>query len=249
MKNIFGISFILCLFIISCKKYPGEGGTALIRGKVFAKNVFNKYMPITADDAEADYDVYILYGENKTPSDRVKTGPDGTFEFRYLRKGNYTIYAYSADTSLLYSTKEITIQKKVEIKSRKVEVLLDTIKIYQHPDKNGTCSIKGRVYARNLNSSFSYVHNSGYMPDIDVYISYSGGGGYDDRVVTDANGYFIFKGLRKGKYKIFSFCKLPVYPTNLEPRTSLTGYIESVVNIECNVNNKELVIEDLKVNI
>ena len=60
---------------------------------------------------------------------------------------------------------------------------------------------------------------------------------------------FIFKGLKKGKYKIFAFCKVPVSPTNLEPRTSLAGFIESSVNVDCLENNKEFVLEDIKVNI
>ena len=188
MKNYLSIICILSILILSCRKYPGEGGANSIKGKVFAKNVFNKSAPITFDDFESDCDVYIKYGDDITPSDRIKTSPDGTFEFKYLRKGKYTVYTYSADTSILYSSREIIIQKKIELINRKEQCNVGDIVIYKFPDKNGSCSIKGRVYARNLNSSFSYVHNSGYMPDINVYICYSNESGYDDRTVTDING-------------------------------------------------------------
>ena len=43
-----------------------------------------------------DQDVYLIYGsENTFYDDDVKTSYDGSFEFRYLQKGDYQIFAYS----------------------------------------------------------------------------------------------------------------------------------------------------------
>ena len=43
--------------------------------------------------------VYIIYGGDESYGDRVKTSYDGTYEFKYLREGNYKIYVYSKDST------------------------------------------------------------------------------------------------------------------------------------------------------
>ena len=43
-----------------------------------------------------DQEVFIIYGQqNNTHDDDVNTSYDGTFEFKYLNKGNYEIFVYS----------------------------------------------------------------------------------------------------------------------------------------------------------
>ncbi|MEZ4798864.1 MAG: hypothetical protein R2809_03610 [Flavobacteriales bacterium] len=98
---IFLATIVAMVFIASCTKEEGEGGYATIKGKI------NKdYRLIPANSATyqytvaaADEDVYIVYGDNVSPSDRIWTNYDGEFEFKNLRKGNYTIYVYSEDTT------------------------------------------------------------------------------------------------------------------------------------------------------
>lgn len=46
-----------------------------------------------------DAEVFIIYGDNVSPDDRVFTNPDGDYAFNWLRSGEYTIYVYSEDTS------------------------------------------------------------------------------------------------------------------------------------------------------
>ena len=41
-----------------------------------------------------DTRVFIIYGDNDFYDDDVRTGPNGNFEFRWLRKGKYTVYTY-----------------------------------------------------------------------------------------------------------------------------------------------------------
>jgi len=94
LKRLLLLSCIICLF--SCQKEPGEGGNSSITGKVVTK-VFNletfefDYLPI------ADRRVYILYGleENRGIDEDTNTSYDGSFQFDYLREGEYRIFTYS----------------------------------------------------------------------------------------------------------------------------------------------------------
>lgn len=90
--------FIILILTFSCKKPPGPGGSSSIIGKVTmyfydaSTNTFSKKYPA------ADVEVYIIYGNEVSYGDRIRTDYEGDFEFKYLRKGDYTIYVYSTDT-------------------------------------------------------------------------------------------------------------------------------------------------------
>lgn len=96
MKNTFLILLTL-IGMYSCKKDAGVGGTGTIKGKVQVKDYNGNVFTGNIFDG-ADYDVYIIYGgENSFYDDKITTSYDGSFEFRYLRKGDYKIFVYSQD--------------------------------------------------------------------------------------------------------------------------------------------------------
>ncbi|HEX5002645.1 MAG TPA: hypothetical protein VFW78_09105 [Bacteroidia bacterium] len=112
--RIFLASLVL-LFIISCKKDAGSGGNSSIKGYIHVKDYDAFLITLQGEYDGADEDVYIIYGDDISYADRVKSGPDGVFEFKYLRKGNYKVYVYSADTSLAGKVavlKDVTISAK-----------------------------------------------------------------------------------------------------------------------------------------
>ena len=88
---------ILSLGIGSCSKPAGQGGDSKITGKVWVKNYNSTFTLLNQEYPGADVDVYIIYGNEATYGDKISCGPDGVFEFPYLRKGSYRIYAYSKD--------------------------------------------------------------------------------------------------------------------------------------------------------
>ena len=87
--------------LTSCVRTPGEGGRASITGSVDLVRRVQLNNPSSNDDtiAAVDTEVFILYGDNVSPDDRVFTNPDGDFAFNWLRTGDYTLYVYSEDTS------------------------------------------------------------------------------------------------------------------------------------------------------
>jgi hypothetical protein len=123
---------IACLLVTSCNNDPGEGGRASIQGKVFVHTV-------ACDDTLAssygiDEEVYIIAGDDPSYFERVRTGPDGTFWFPYLRKGEYEVYALSEPNGCDDPFGPLTaVSVFVEIEDRKEEFVTSDIVITKQP--------------------------------------------------------------------------------------------------------------------
>ena len=97
IKNTLIISFFLS--ITSCTKTEGIGGRASIKGKIIVNNINVLGQVIDSYDAQRQ-DVFIIYGnDNDTYNDDFKTSFDGSFEFKFLNKGNYEIFTFSECSS------------------------------------------------------------------------------------------------------------------------------------------------------
>lgn len=130
MKNKFFLFISLVTILYSCKKEAGEGGDSSIKGTIWVKDYNASFTTLLGEYAGTDEDVYIIYGDNISYGDKIKASPDGGFEFKYLRKGSYTIYVYSKDNTLTSASGKITISKKVEITDKKQKVDAGQIIIY-----------------------------------------------------------------------------------------------------------------------
>lgn len=101
--------------IMSCSKIEGGGGAATLKGSVLGKK-YNAVGNVIAEYPLAKHDVFIIYGTSTTYfDDKIETSYDGTFEFRHLQPGNYTIFSYSKaptdPSGNVTVLKEITISK------------------------------------------------------------------------------------------------------------------------------------------
>lgn len=86
---------VLILLVLSsafsCKKEEGEGGQARILGKVYSYDV-NKSMQHTDSGYIADARVFISYGTDGMVDKDTRTSFDGSFEFKWLQPGDYTVW-------------------------------------------------------------------------------------------------------------------------------------------------------------
>ena len=119
----------LLIGLQSCKKEAGSGGTSSIWGKVKVKDYNDTFTTLLEEYYAQDIDVFIIYGDDKSYSDHNRTGYDGTYEFKYLRPGNYKIYVYSKDSSL-QTNAMIPIIREVTISKGKEEVEVPEITIF-----------------------------------------------------------------------------------------------------------------------
>lgn len=115
-------AFLWCsvLLLSGCSKEPGEGGLASIQGKVYVLEYNGNCSELRNEYYGIDEEVYIIAGDDPSYFERVRTGPDGTFWFPYLRKGRYEVYAISEDCEA--PGLETTVSIRVEIEERKQQV-------------------------------------------------------------------------------------------------------------------------------
>ena len=100
--NVFSLLIItaLVIFLFGCEKNEGQGGTSTIKGKVLVHDFDASFQAVVDTYPAVDEDVYIIYGDDhSTYDDHYKTSFDGTFEFKFLQKGKYKIFAYSKDST------------------------------------------------------------------------------------------------------------------------------------------------------
>lgn len=137
MKSIHLQLFSICFLLLfsTCKKEAGQGGTSSIKGKVHAKYYDKDFYSLASTSYAPDIDVFIIYGDESVFGERQRTTYDGTYEFKYLRKGKYKIYAYSRDSTGLYKNQvnkyspEVAIIKNVDIKKSKQTIEVPDIHI------------------------------------------------------------------------------------------------------------------------
>lgn len=122
---------ILTLVITSCKKPAGVGGKSSIRGTIWVEDWNAGFTVKNGEYAGYDEDVYIIYGDDVSYSDKTKANYNGEYEFKYLRKGKYKVYVYSKDKTLVSVSSDISIVKEVEITDKKGVKTVEQITIYK----------------------------------------------------------------------------------------------------------------------
>jgi len=135
MKKCLSILVIALTFAaVSCKKPAGEGGNSTITGTVHVTNYNANFTSVNNEYPGADMDVYIIYGDDLTYGNKGKTGPDGVFEFKYLRKGSYRVYVYSKDKDAYLSGEtnapDMAVFADGEITGRKQTCDVGTMEVY-----------------------------------------------------------------------------------------------------------------------
>lgn len=200
MKQLFFNLFIgcaLCIACAACQKEEGEGGRSVLQGNVqLIQHPNDTYTLRTDTVAAAKTDVFIVFGNDEMYGDDMKTDAEGNYRFPYLRKGTYTVYAYST----LSTGEKIAVSQRITVGRNETKTLPV---IYIHEGKAyGTSIVRGQVWA-------NYIHNgnargSGWAYEHRVYIRRSGETYHFDDVRVGEDGYFYFQQLLPGTYEIYT---------------------------------------------
>jgi hypothetical protein len=115
------VVLIIAASFVSCKKGPGDGGRASIKGKVYTVNYNSSYTVPHDSGYVGGEKVYLIYGDEIAVGDDQDSNNDGAFEFKYLRKGKYKVYVY---TKTIANYLDSAIVQEVEITDLKQTIEL-----------------------------------------------------------------------------------------------------------------------------
>ena len=213
----FLVILISTLFLFSCVSEEGEGGISVVQGYVYTVLHDDNVYDFVADTfPSAKTDVYIVYGDEPIYGDKMETGYDGFYRFRYLSKGNYKVYAYST----LTTDQKVAVVDSVSVAYGKT---VNVNNIYIHEGKSlETSYIKGQVYATYYNKGYATsVPTPAYGER--VYIQKVGALYQFDEVRTGLDGVFMFQKLEPGEYEVFVFTE--------DPNTEVLSPVKQTVTI------------------
>ncbi len=123
----------LCIItlLLGCSKQAGEGGKSTVKGKILVEDWNNAFTIKNGEYPGLDVDVFIIYGDNVSYNDKTRANYNGEFEFKYLRKGKYTIYVITKDKTLQSANRKKSIIINFELTGKKETKTLDQITVYE----------------------------------------------------------------------------------------------------------------------
>ena len=129
-KNKFFLVLIvlLSLLFFSCRKTPGQGGNARIKGNIWIQKYDPYFTILEYEYPGADMTVELTFGDNTSPDMTEKSNANGEFEFIYLRQGTYKVTLYSKTFQNAQNPSgQIPVETTVKIDKRKGSYDIGTI--------------------------------------------------------------------------------------------------------------------------
>lgn len=213
LKKI-GLLLAITTAFVSCKKEPGEGGKATVKGKITGTYICEDNNLVVEKVVNVpDERVYISYGATGEIDDDVRTASDGSYKFEFLQPGKYSIHTYTECSNCVTGIEEVV--QEIEVGKKDEEVAVDDFAITFYsgrvcetsaasgPGEGGGKVIKGKVTCVNINENdYDTIGVTG-MADKRVYIIYGSGTQQNDDVRTSIDGSFEFTNLNAGSYQVY----------------------------------------------
>ena len=207
----FLVAIFLCvalIFMTSCQKEAGFGGTGAIEGTIIEKFYNDDYSVLLYEKPAVDEEVFIQFGDEQVLGDRVFTSKSGTFRFEYLYPGAYQVYYRSEDPEAIPQDDWTTVHKVNLERGQELDLgQLEKVTALDYDD--GSAVIRGVAWEVNYVNESRWpnlvVESEDYAYEQEVYLLYGDHTFYDERVRTQFDGTFEFSGLIPGDYLVFLY--------------------------------------------
>jgi hypothetical protein len=113
--------------LAACQKDAGPGGLATVKGKVYGRDITTGGN-LKAEGYLPDWRVYISVSGDPGYFEDMKTSYDGSYEFKFLRKGNYDVWAFSDCDTCLIKT-QLVMKKGIKVSDKKETVTVPDIEV------------------------------------------------------------------------------------------------------------------------
>ena len=206
--------FTLLMLLGACSGNEGEGGRTTVVGTVYYSLQDQNGNFLGREEARNE-DVFIIYGDNARYDDDANTHSNGQYQFRYLFKGDYTVFGYS-DCPTCDSGVEPTAIN-VNLSGKKEDFVAPDLELTRvlAPD-DGASTIDGRVWVREYNTTGEIVAEY-FGQDFEVFISYEDATTPFERVLTSGEGYFSFPNLITGDVIVYACSDCDNCPGGITP--------------------------------
>ena len=210
VKQITTITLLssILLFFSSCENDEGFGGNSHIQGRIIKKIYNNDFSVLQEEMPAKDEDVFISFGDQPYVAEKTETSYLGNFTFEYLFSGDYKVFYYSKEFSVINSEKKEVIHEVSLSKGKTIN--LGELIIYDTYDfDEGNATIQGKVFVKNYFNSSSWpnliVKDITPAQELEIYLTYGNHKQYDKRIRTNHDGTFAFTNLIKGNYLIYLY--------------------------------------------
>lgn len=117
-------------------------------------------------------------------------------------------------------------------------LILSISSCQKDPGIGGEAKIRGKVFARHYNATFTTLLSEYYVPDTYVYIVFGDDINYGKRIKTNYNGEFEFEFLYKGNYTLYTYSLDSAAIVNLVPNPPDSAMVQYV-----NIQDRKQLIE------
>jgi hypothetical protein len=233
MKNV--LLAFLVLLPFSCQKSEGLGGTGSIGGTIMEQFYNDDFSLLIYETPAVDEDVFIVFGSDEDLGNRVRTNDLGQFRFKFLYPGDYRVYFSSEDSTEIM---DMDVQRLYELDLERGEDIdlgrLNKLSVLDFDD--GAATIRGTVKVIDYVDLSSYpnlvIEKTYFATEQEVYLTYNNHSFYDERIRTQTGGYFEFRQLIPGKYRVFLYSD------------DVTGEGDKVtLEFEVNINELDQVVD------
>ena len=201
------------LFLTSCNKDEGIGGSSSLEGYVYQVRHWTHDANVIIDTIPAvEMRVYLTFGEDidRFYGKDIRTNHNGLYRFDFLRTGRYGVTAYSE----LRDNQLVPVHTITSVKGSLSKA--DTIFVTSSVSR-GFSSIQGKVVVEFFENGRKIDEG---LSELRAYISREGT--YFNDVRIDNSGVFSFGEVLPGKYKVW------LWSEDLRVRDLLTAVAQEI---------------------